>query len=83
MEKSIFKREYKVFTTLLRESREKAGLTQAALAEKVRQSQSYISKWERGELRLDLVQLGELCRAMGVSLSAFVIEFERVQYHED
>lgn len=76
MEKSVFTHEYRVFTRLLREMRQKAGLTQTALAEQVGQSQSYISKWERGDLRLDLVQLRELCQGMGVSLSAFVTEFE-------
>ena len=76
MEKSLFTHEYREFTRLLRELREQAGLTQTALAERVGQSQSYISKWERGDLRLDLVQLRALCRAMGVSLPAFVTEFD-------
>lgn len=76
MEKSVSRREHKIFAGLLRELREKAGLTQAELAERVGETQSYISKWERGELRLDLVQLRELCGAMGVGLSEFVAEFE-------
>lgn len=76
MEKSLFTHEYREFTRLLRETRERSGLTQSALAERVGQSQSYISKWERGDLRLDLVQLRELCRAMDVSLPAFVTEFD-------
>lgn len=76
MEKSLFTHDYREFTRLLREAREQAGLTQTALAERVGQSQSYISKWERGDLRLDLVQLRALCRAMGISLPAFVSEFD-------
>lgn len=76
MEKSLFTHDYREFTRLLRETRERAGLTQTALAERVGQSQSYISKWERGDLRLDLVQLRALCRAMGISLPAFVSEFD-------
>ncbi len=67
MEKSIFTAEYRVFVKLLRETREAAGMTQVQLA----------SKWERGELRLDLVQIQLTCRALGITLVAFAREFER------
>lgn len=76
MEKSTFTREYAGLCRLLRETREKAGLTQVELAEKIGETQSYVSKVERGERRLDLVQLQTFCRALKTSLSAFVAEFE-------
>jgi transcriptional regulator with XRE-family HTH domain len=76
MEKSVFSRDYRIFTEVLRDFRTRAELTQDQLAEKVGQTQSYISKYERGELRLDLVQLRQLCTAMGTELSEFVAEFE-------
>lgn len=76
MEKSTFTREYAALCRLLRETREKAGLTQVELAEKIGETQSYVSKVERGERRLDLVQLQVFCRAMKKTLSAFVTEFE-------
>lgn len=62
--------------TLLRELREAAGITQVELAEKLGESQSYVSKVERGERRLDLVQLRCFCRAIGVALGDFVAKFE-------
>jgi transcriptional regulator with XRE-family HTH domain len=49
MEKSVHSREYETMVVLLCELREKAGLTQVTLADKLGQSQSFVSKIERGE----------------------------------
>ena len=57
---------------LLRQIRIEAGLTQIALAEALGQSQSYVSKYESGEQRLDLIELEEICAATAISLHAFV-----------
>lgn len=78
MEKSLFTADYKVLRTLLRKKREAAGLTQVDLARRIDETQSYVSKCERGERRLDLVQLRILCRAIGITLTDFVKEFERL-----
>lgn len=77
MEKSIFTREHRVFTELLRETREAAGITQVELAERLEQTQSYISKVERGDRRLDIVQLRHVCVALGTTLPALITEFEK------
>ncbi len=77
MEKSIYTREYAVVLRLLREAREKAGVTQVQLAEQLGLTQSQWSKIERGQTRLDIVQLRTICRALGLSLSAFVKSLER------
>ncbi len=77
MEKSIFTNEHRVFVKLLRETRQTAGVTQVQLASKLRTTQSIVSKWERGELRLDLVQIQRICRILGITLVAFAREFER------
>jgi transcriptional regulator with XRE-family HTH domain len=76
MGKSIFTREHRVFTELLRETREEAGITQIELAERLGQTQSYISKVERGDRRLDVVQLLHFCRALGTTLPALMTAFE-------
>ena len=55
MEKSIYTREHEAFLRLLREAREGAGLTQVGLAEALGRSQSFVSKVERGETRLDVL----------------------------
>ena len=57
---------------LLRQVRLDATLTQLQLAEKIGQTQSYVSKYEHGEQRLDLIELEAVCKAVGISLTDFV-----------
>ncbi|REJ82664.1 MAG: XRE family transcriptional regulator [Planctomycetota bacterium] len=76
MEKSLFTAEYVVLLGLLRESRQHAGLTQVQLAERLGQSQSFVSKIERGETRLDLIQLRTICHSIGTTLQEFVVALE-------
>jgi transcriptional regulator with XRE-family HTH domain len=61
---------------LLRQVRLDAGLRQADLAELLGQSQSFVSKYESGERRLDLLELRQICEAVGLTLSEFVRMFE-------
>jgi transcriptional regulator with XRE-family HTH domain len=61
---------------LLRDVRTEAGLRQEDLAKKLKQSQSFVSKYESGERRLDLLELKQICRAVGLTLSEFVRRFE-------
>jgi len=77
MEKSIHSARYAVFLKLLRKAREDAGLTQTQLARKIKETQTFVSKCERGERRIDVVELRIFCRALGVSLSQFVAALER------
>ncbi len=59
-------------TTLLRQVRVDADLTQADLADRLRQTQSYVSKYESGEQRLDLIELEAICKAVGIPLKKFI-----------
>jgi transcriptional regulator with XRE-family HTH domain len=77
MAKSVFTREYSLLREMLRKAREAANLTQVELAEKLGETQSFVSKCERGERRLDLVQLRVFCEALDVDLGRFVGEFEK------
>jgi transcriptional regulator with XRE-family HTH domain len=76
MEKSAFTDEYAVLLDLLRESRKAAGITQVELAARLKKGQSYVSKVERGELRLDVIQLRTICRVLGMDLSTFAAALE-------
>jgi transcriptional regulator with XRE-family HTH domain len=76
MEKSIFTRHYDVFLGLLKQERKRAGLTQEQLAERLGQDQSFISKCERAERRLDFVEVVAFCQAMGTNFSEFAKKFE-------
>jgi len=78
VDKSIASREYRVFLRELRSARQRQGLTQIDLAERLGESQSFISKCERGERRIDVVELRAFCRAMGLSLLSFSQRLDRV-----
>jgi transcriptional regulator with XRE-family HTH domain len=75
-QKSIFTAEYAALLQLLRDVRQRAGVTQVELAKLLGRTQSFVSKVERGETRLDLVQLREICRVLKKPLLTFVREYE-------
>jgi ribosome-binding protein aMBF1 (putative translation factor) len=77
MEKSIHSTRYAVFLKVLREGRERAGLTQVQLAKKIGEMQTFVSKCERGERRVDVVELRTFCRAFGMDLKQFVAALEK------
>lgn len=77
MHKSLPSRNYTLFLDQLVAARKRAGLTQEQLAERLGATQSFVSKCERGERRLDIVELREWCRALGVSFATFVAKFDR------
>ena len=60
----------------LRKIRLDAGLTQQQLAEKIGEPQSFVSKYEAGEKRLDLYQLKTICEVSGVNLIFFIKKLE-------
>lgn len=79
MEKSLHSTEYRLLLDMLREAREKAGLTQEDLAGKLSATQSFVSKCERGERRLDVIELRHWCDAIGTSLPAFLKKFDHAR----
>ncbi len=68
--------EQEQLLSLLRQIRLEAGLTQVDLAKRLGQPQSYVSKYESGQRRLDLLEIRQLCQALGISLKEFVDKFE-------
>ena len=52
-------------------------MRQVELAHRLGQPQSFVSKYESGERRLDLLQLRQICEAVGISLPDFVKRFEK------
>ena len=65
MPKSVQTNEYDQFRSLLREARKGAGLSQMELAKKLGEPQSVVSKVERGERRLDVVEFLDFVEAIG------------------
>jgi transcriptional regulator with XRE-family HTH domain len=74
MRKSIHTPQYRTLLELLVHTREARGLTQVALAHRLRTTQSSVSKVERGERRLDILELYHWCRALRVSFAEFTHE---------
>ncbi len=70
MPRSIHTQQYRLLCELMMEARDGAGLTQTELAEKLDRPQSYVSKYENGERRLDVVEFLEVMRALGVDFPA-------------
>src|SRR4051812_28263311 len=52
---------------LLVDERLAAGLTQEDVAAKLKRPQSFVSKYESGERRLDVVEFLEVCEALGIA----------------
>lgn len=66
------RQKYRLFLERLRQARRDAGLTQVDVARELRRPQSFVSKCESGERRVDMVELRELARLYGKPLDFFV-----------
>ena len=72
----MYSNRRKLFLRLLREIRTEAGLRQVDLARELGQPQSFVSKYEAGERRLDVLELEQVCNCCGVTLAHFVSRLE-------
>jgi len=77
-----YQKAYTIFRKRLKQARQQAGLTQAAVARAIGQPQSFVSKCESGERRVDYVELKELARLYKVPLSFFE-SYLRVDLDDD
>lgn len=72
MKKSIHTDERAVFVKRLRQARTEAGLTQAEVAAKLGCTQSWISKVENGELRVEAIWLNRLAKLYRKDVNYFL-----------
>ncbi|MEH2304398.1 helix-turn-helix domain-containing protein [Nostoc sp.] len=79
MPKSVFSEEYNRFRQLLIKSRKAAKLTQAELSAKLELPQSYVSKYERGERRLDVIEFLQVAQVLEIDPLAFIEELLKYQ----
>ena len=75
--KSAFSRKHLQFRKLLVLARRDAGLTQVALAKKLGRPQSFVSKFERGERRLDVAEFLDVARALGIDAARTIADIGR------
>lgn len=67
----------KVLPAILTSLRNDLGLRQVDIAKMLGRPQSYVSKYESGERRLDLNEINEICKLLHVSLTEVVARVEQ------
>lgn len=72
----------KALQRALRRARKSAGLTQMDVASRLALPQSFVSKYENGERRLDLVDLLMVCSALQTNISELLTLFEEEAHLE-
>ena len=82
MPKTIYKREHAVLLSLLKKYRNASGLTQAQCSKALGRPQSFMSDVESGTRRLDVVQLRDLCKVLGITLPGLTTELEGLLIEE-
>jgi transcriptional regulator with XRE-family HTH domain len=65
MSKTLRSPRHEALRSLLVEKRKKAGLSQAELAKRLSQYQSFVARVESGQRRIDVVELIEIAHAIG------------------
>ena len=73
MKDASYRHRYAQFLEQLKQARLEAGLTQVDVAHKLQRPQSFVSKIESGERRVDVVELSELARVYRKPLDFFVL----------
>lgn len=72
------RKQQKALLSLLRQLRTDAGITQVEMAKRLRKPQPFVSYYESGARRLDLLELRQICGVLGISLLDLVTRFEKV-----
>jgi transcriptional regulator with XRE-family HTH domain len=78
MKKRIYLAQRGRLVSLLREMRVEAGLTQVDLGARIEKDQTYVSRYESGQRRLDVLEVREICQVIGVTLEEFAGRLEGV-----
>jgi len=79
MVKSVHTDQYAAFRSILIAERKKAALSQQALADKLGRPQSFVSKFEMGERRLDVIEFLDVIGAIGCDPSVILRQLQRTQ----
>jgi len=72
MQKSIYSHEYKDFINKLKQARIDAALTQKEVAKTLEVSQGRVSKWENGDIRIDVFELKTIAQLYKKPVSFFI-----------
>ena len=72
------RKQQQALLSLLRQLRTDAGLRQVDMAKALGKPQAFVSFYETGARRLDLLELRQICGILGVPLTEFVRKFEKL-----
>lgn len=72
MKKAIYSKDHKYLVSKLKEARKEAGLNQIKAAKILKTTQSYISKIESGQCRIDVIQLKEIAKVYKKKVGYFI-----------
>ena len=68
---------------ILKDLRETKQLTQAQLAHKLSVPQSFVSKYETGERRIDVIETAQICQALETSMTQLLSKLSKRLKHTD
>ena len=77
MPKSVFTDGYDTFLEMLVDARKNAGITQVDLAKKLNRPQPFVSYFERGERRIDVIEFFAIARQLGIEPVQFLAKLEK------
>ena len=69
---TIYSKEYKTVLRKLKKARKKSGFTQVEIAKRLGKPQSFVSKVENGERRLDIIEVKHIAKLYKVSVNDLV-----------
>jgi len=72
-----FSRKHDYFRALMLDARRKAKLTQRQLAQRLGKPQSYVSKYESGERRLDVLAFHAVAKVLRINVRSFFDALDR------
>lgn len=79
MARTLTSPEYQHLRRLLVEARERAGLTQGEVAARLKRGQSFVSKYEQGERRLDVVEFVHVCNCLEINAAQVLADVIKVR----
>ena len=75
MANALHRPQYELFRKLMIQAREQSGLTQVQVAGALGKPQSFVSKYERGDRRLDFSEFAEIADVLGIDIAEFVATY--------
>lgn len=76
MKRSSIEIQREKLQALLKRIRQDKGFRQVELAERLGVPQSFVSKYESGDRRLDILEVRQICNVVGISLEEFIRKLE-------